>query len=583
MRHAYTIVSILMLCCFFGYSIGKIYGFTILPDEFGYWSYAAAAAGYDWSGIVSMNPYYSYGYGAVLLPVFVLFQDSLTAYRAAVVVNFVMLAGIGFMLRYLALRLFPDRKGQRPSVLMAVILFYPPLLLYTRTTMAETMLAFLYVLITVLAYRYLEQRKRSRLLLLLVMLVYIHFVHMRTIALFAAGLLTVLIDRLFFAERSRNCRQSRSELRYLPAVATAAALFVLGMCVRGAILDGVYGEASEIYQVNDYRGQLGKFSYLMTLEGFGNLIVSIAGKILYLGLATFGTALWGLRYAWKVVVSGKDRKKRAFWCFIILSSVGALAVSAVYMIYPGRADALAYGRYHEYVFPVLMLAGLYEMQHTFRLWKGVLFNAVLELCMLIPVLWSLHRYHQTSLHACMIFGISYLYDAGNTDFGKFYLAAYGFGVLLMLIVAVLVSVGRREEKRLPILFLIAVLEVLLAMKASAAVIDTGSIGGYRDSVVADRITELMGDISDEEGQSGRRVLYIDGDSDSTIGTIQFLLRDTRIAVLDKRDAIEDYGEDEMGTWDLVLVDYRDDYGRELCKRYEYTLSSGHFVLYYNRK
>ena len=152
-RHAYTIAFLLILCCFFGYNIGKIYGFTILPDEFGYWSYAAAAAGYDWSGIVSLNSYYSYGYSVILLPVLILFQDGLTAYRAAVAVNFVMVAGIGFLLQYLMVGLFPDMKGRVLSVFAAVITLYPPLLLYARTTMTETLLAFLYVLAVVLAYR----------------------------------------------------------------------------------------------------------------------------------------------------------------------------------------------------------------------------------------------------------------------------------------------------------------------------------------------------------------------------------------------------------------------------------------------
>ena len=648
MHHVYTIASLLLMCCFLGYSMGRIYGFAILPDEFGYWSYAAAAAGYDWSEIVSLNSYYSYGYSVILFPVFVLFRDGLTAYRAAIIVNFMMLAGIGFMLRYLAVRLFPDRKGQLSTVLAAVITLYPPLLLYTRTTMAETMLVFLYVLITILIYQYLERRRATGLFLLLVALVYIHFVHMRTVALLAAGLLTALIDRLFLcaapcrgimslrrrmgraassgeghsptrlhtdaerkyaakAARVRRAsrerwlfptrlektaktacgrRQNRSELCYLAVVIMAVVLFVLGMCARGTILEMIYsntnGEQSAISQINDYRGQSGKLQYIMTAKGFGNLMISLAGKVLYLGLATFGTALWGLRYAWKAVIYGSDRKKRVFWCFVFLSAVGALALSAVYTVYPGRVDALAYGRYHEYVFPVLMLAGLYEMWHTRRLWEGMLLHAALELCMLAPVLYSLHRYHQTSLHACMVFGMSYLYNAENPEPMSFYIGAYGLGILLMLVVTALVSIGRRGKKQFPVLMLMAVMEVLLALRASSAVIDTGSIGAYRDSVVADRITELIGDYSDEE-QLERRVLYVDGGGDSSAGMIQFMLRDIRITVLDQRESIEDYGEDEMGQWDLVLTGSRDDYGRELGRRYEYTLSSGHFALYYNRK
>jgi len=585
MHHAYTIAFLLILCCFFGYSIGRIYGFTILPDEFGYWSYAAAIAGYDWSDIVSLNSYYSYGYSVILTPIFMLFQDGLTAYRAAVVMNFVMLAGTGLMLQYLAGKLFPDQKGQLRYVCATIAALYPPLLLYTKTTMAETMLAFLYVLILVLLYQYLERERFYLMSLMLAALVYIHFVHMRTVALLVAGVLTVLVDRLFFTGDREKGGRDRKRLLYVAVTATiVVVLFILGMSVKDVILNQVYGGYSENFQVNDYQGQFGKIQYIMTLEGFKNLIVSVAGKTLYLGLATFGIAFWGLWHAWAVVFHGRERKKRVFWLFVLLSAVGSLMLSAVYTVQPGRVDGLAYGRYHEYVFPILIVAGLYEMWHARRLWRGMFLSVGLELCMLVPVLCNLYKYQQTNLHTCMVFGISYLYDAGDPDPVKFYLKAYGFGILLMVVVTGLTVVGRKMQGRMTALFLIAVIEVLLAMRASAVVTDTGSIGVYRDSVIADRITDFRENAVDGGNQMARNVLYLSmgADRDNDICRIQFLLRDTKITVLDRRGKIDDYSKDEMGIWDLVLTDYRDDYGGELSKRYAYALTSGHFILYYNR-
>ncbi len=177
----------------------------------------------------------------------------------------------------------------------------------------------------------------------------------------------------------------------------------------------------------------------------------------------------------------------------------------------------------------------------------------------------------------MLFGMSYLYDAGDSDPVGFYLAAYGFGILLMLTVTVLIAAGRKQTGRTALLLMIAVMQVLLAMLASAAVIDAGSIGAYRDSVIADRITELT------EGRTSGRILYLESDGESDIGRIQFLLRDTHITVLDMRESVDDYDEDEMGEWDLVLTDYRADQGTELGRRYDYALSSGHFILYYNKE
>lgn len=576
MHHAYTMAFLFLPGCLYGYSIGGIYGFSLLPDEFGYWFYAAAAAGYDWSEILALNSYYSYGYSFILFPIFLLFQDGVAAYRAAVAVNFVLLAGIGLMLCCLAEGVFQGGERQLLPPFAAAAAVYPPLVMYTKTTMTETLLAFLYVLFCLLLYQYLESGKISKLPALLAVLVYIHFVHMRTVSMLAAGVLTVLTDRLLWAGGKERGGSKGRYLLYFTTTAAMLLLFVVGIMAKNGFLNWIYGGHSELAGKNDYFGQLNKIRYIMTWEGLGNLIVSVAGKTLYLGLATFGTAYWGLWHAWKAVVhkTATERKKQVFWCFILLSSAGALMVNAVYTAYPNRVDGLAYGRYHEYVFPVLMVAGFYEMWHTHRLWKGMFLTAGIELCLFVPVLWSLHRYHQTKLHACMVFGISYLYDAGDEP-ASFYLKACGFGLVLLGAVTVLVAVSRRKESRTQIFFLVAVLEIVLMLRVSDAVTDANRIGAYRDTVIADRITELM-----ETADVGK-VIYLDGGGDNAVEIMQFLLRDVPIKVLDKRETLEDYEGDEMGRQDLVLMDYRDDFGDELGKRYEQALLSGHFILYYN--
>ena len=78
---------IVLLTCVLMYGIGRIYGFIIYPDEFGYWASAARVLGYDWSKIASLGSYYSYGYSILLIPILFLFHNPVAAYRAAIVVN----------------------------------------------------------------------------------------------------------------------------------------------------------------------------------------------------------------------------------------------------------------------------------------------------------------------------------------------------------------------------------------------------------------------------------------------------------------------------------------------------------------
>lgn len=119
----------------------------------------------------------------------------------------------------------------------------------------------------------------------------------------------------------------------------------------------VYGNtANALKNANDYAGQVEKIISIFTKEGSKNLVISISRKMLYLGLASFGLAYLGIRYAICRVWEGKY-----FPSFVLLSTLAAVMVSAIYTIHAERADTFAYGRYHEYVMPVLMMMGVKEL------------------------------------------------------------------------------------------------------------------------------------------------------------------------------------------------------------------------------
>lgn len=96
-KNRYAVFFMVLLFCFFQFSIQKLYGFSIYPDEFSYWAYAAAASGYDWSEVISLGSFYSYGYSILLFPVFLLCKNPVTAYRTAVALNFILL-GLSYLL-----------------------------------------------------------------------------------------------------------------------------------------------------------------------------------------------------------------------------------------------------------------------------------------------------------------------------------------------------------------------------------------------------------------------------------------------------------------------------------------------------
>ncbi len=86
----YLLLFAVLIFCIHQYSIHKIFGFSLYPDEFGYWASAAGWVGYDWSGAASIGSYYSFGYSLVLAPILKLCRDGVLAYRVAVTVNMLL-------------------------------------------------------------------------------------------------------------------------------------------------------------------------------------------------------------------------------------------------------------------------------------------------------------------------------------------------------------------------------------------------------------------------------------------------------------------------------------------------------------
>ena len=106
-KNPYFLFIALLIFCIFQYGIRKICGFTMYPDEFGYWASAAEAAGYDWSEVASLGSYYSFGYSLILLPILKLFGGGVLAYRAAIAVNMLCMLGGMLLLLGLMKKLFP--------------------------------------------------------------------------------------------------------------------------------------------------------------------------------------------------------------------------------------------------------------------------------------------------------------------------------------------------------------------------------------------------------------------------------------------------------------------------------------------
>ncbi len=553
------------MSCIVCHGISKSYGFYFPADEFGYWSYAAGLAGYDWSDIASLGSYYSYGYSLILLPVFLIFKDGVIAYRAAMVVNIALLAVCFFILQ---------KMGR--TFYAAAAVFYPTWLFYAGTTFAEILLVTLYLTTCMLLLKYLQTDNKRYMALMLAVMFYMYLVHLRAIGVLVSGTAVLLLYNIRkYSIRKYIMRNGGRKVRsvLVPAAAAAVILAVgllMGLFIKNYWTGMVYGDTADtLKNANDYAGQFEKIAYIFSIEGLKNLIISVSGKILYLGLASYGIAYFGIIYAVRRV-----REKKYFPLFVLLTTVAALMICAIYTIRPGRVDTLTYGRYHEYVMPVLLMMGIKELCSKALSAKRTMCRIAVMLELEAVMTWlvtvSLNENGQTSFFGNTICGISWLYNPQDFEPVSYYWKVYLTGAVLTVAVCMGIWWTGRRRGREILLMLLVTMQIVIGIRLSSMYIDDSRLGCFRDTLLREVIYEL-------NPEGSREVYYsTEGNAFGNIGILQFMMRDTPIHIVKT-----DYDLDSQNEEDLLLIDFRSDQGEALAEKYDSHLTSGHFALYYN--
>lgn len=567
------IITALLLVCFYGLNIGRIYGFSIFPDEFTYWSYAARVAGYDWSNMISLGSYYSYGYSFILFPVFAIFDDAVTAYRVAIGINFVFLFLTFIYLVKVARKLVPD-KNIPVELFSIIVILFPGNLFYAQMTMTETLLLFLYVLEGKLLLDYFEKNRLITLCVLIMLLIYSYMVHMRTIGVFVS-----VIVGLFFHMLSEQGKKFH--------IWVIVGMFFIWLMVEVFMkkwaFEFVYGGVEqELIKGNDYSGQLEKIRYVFSKSGIYDLFISIFGKILYLGLATYGLFYWGLIALIKEIRSLfsaikrqiEVTEKQKFAIVIFLSIVAQIMIATIYLLTLGEASDYTYGRYTELVLPFVMFLGMTELWKEYRN-RAVIVTilvAMLQFLMMVLVVKQIMLTGAETFHGFFMIGISYLYNENTFQIDVFYRDAYLFGEVLTVLVTLIIFFCRSNKKRYYLLMTLFVVELVLSMRAKTLFLDPLQKAAFRDKRMAEKIQEMQGE--------KRRLIYVDDCFPVYAGILQFMERDIIFQVVERKDTPTDYGE-VMNEHDLIIVSFDSSLVQKWDKVFSHVYTYGHFTLLYN--
>lgn len=573
LRYKEYLLVAAVLFIFWLFSIDGIYGFSIFPDEFAYWSYAARLAGYDWSDMTALGPYFSYGYSLILIPIFAFCKNAVVAYRVAVSINFLFLFLALTALAGTMKRVAPDKK--MPMVLFSgLAILLPCNLFYTQMTLTEVFLVTLYIAAGSALYHYLENNRLSTLVILMLILIYLYTVHMRTVGVLLSAVIVMTVHILL---------RGNKRWHILAALGMALLLFTAADFLKQQAFQYVYGGINqELVAANDYSGQMDKIRYIFSPEGCYDLLVSLAGKVLYLGLATWGLFYWGVYGLVQQVVGIVRNRKRhvsaepqqLFAMFVLLTVAAQIVIATIYLLTLGEIGDYTYGRYSEMVIPFVMVWGFVVLwkERTRVIWISTVGLAILQGLVTYLVVRQIIATGADNFQGYFLVGISYLYNEADFRVDNFYATAWLFCECLTVLVTVVVLFCRSRRKRWYLLTAFAVVELVLVVHADAIYLQPFKRAAFRDSRMVDKMQTLQED--------GRRILYIEQVYLPCAGILQFMGRDLDIGVMERREAAADY-EGDITDQDILIFAFDDAFLEEWEDKYAQKDVYGHFALLYD--
>ena len=186
----FALLFIALLCCL---QIRALDYIVVLNDEFGYWTHAVSAVGYDWKELISETPYYSWGYSIWLIPIIAILPTPELWYKAAILLNVVFLL-ISYFLSYQSGRkLFPQITDKIMALISLIVIIYPSNIIYAQVAWSESLCYLLFWLETYFLIRLDEKFSTKYFVLSIIVPLYGYAVHNRNIGVLLAAIITIIL------------------------------------------------------------------------------------------------------------------------------------------------------------------------------------------------------------------------------------------------------------------------------------------------------------------------------------------------------------------------------------------------------
>lgn len=568
-RDKLVFVAVLLLFyALFQLGIKQICGFTVYPDEFGYWANAARIIGWDWSEIVSLGSYYSFGYSFLLVPILYFAPDSITAYQMAIFINMLFMCLGYVLLCMITEKLFGNMPRTLRYLTSGVAVLYPAWIFYMQMTLTEALLMSLFVLVIYLFVGFIDRTRVLMGILLAVALVYFYVVHMRTVGTILACGITLFLWGI------TNSRNRKYGFIVLGLIIIA---FIGAFYIKELVQQSVYMNVStEKLAVNDYIGKIGHIRYLFSAEGFGNLISHLTGKIVYWGVATLGLIYWA--FAWMIcrIVSLVRKIKNRQECgtnewfalFLFLTSLAQVAISSLFYIHGKSLDVYMNGRYIDYLVPVLVMTGLYYLYICEkRLGKTILFS-VLHITLSIIMAVSIWDEDTQNIRGYFQIAINWLLSSDVVKTGVHLIKIALVGVLFLVFMLFLMWLIQKKDGFIWLFSLLMLIEIGIAY-----------VSGIQYSYYTNNLNYrqlLFVYVVEEKCIPNAEIYYLDDGSTQWIDFIQMQLRERSIKVV-----TEDTFEQKSADVDILFAVNNERNKEKYSSQFDKYVEESLLILFYN--
>lgn len=354
---ALAVLLIIILSCL---NLDKLNYIAVLNDEFGYWSNAASAVGYNWKELIAETPYYAWGYSLWLIPIILILPTPELWYKAAIILNIFFLIGSYFFCCSVAKKIFSEIKENIIYIVSFLVIIYPSNIIYSQVAWSETLLYFLMWAATYIMIKLDEKFSYLKSIVLAAILIYMYMVHARSIGIVGVGILCLFLLLI---------KNKKSIIHFVIVLGLIALGYILNNYIKEYQLSELWSNstASNMNNVSLGSGTVVLY-FTKIIDNLMLFLESLGGKIIYSIVGTGGIILISLiQFVKEEIVNIKAKSIfisnniTKIWC-VFSFLVSWMLCSLQMLSWTDRKDIIVYSRYMENAMgPILLLGILYAI------------------------------------------------------------------------------------------------------------------------------------------------------------------------------------------------------------------------------